>query len=118
MQARATQHREASRLEVSMAATYAALVRKEPDSSFGVELPDFPGCISAGDTAAEALQHAQEALSLHVRGMVDDGESIPEPRSLDAIMNDPELREDIREHRVTYGLVPLTDLRGRALRIQ
>ena len=33
---------------------------------------------------------AQEALELHVGGMVEDGEKLPAPKSLDAIMADPE----------------------------
>jgi predicted RNase H-like HicB family nuclease len=29
---------------------YIALIRKEPDSDFGVDFPDFPGCVTAGRT--------------------------------------------------------------------
>jgi len=35
-------------------AIYIALVHKEKDSAYGVSFPDFPGCISAGDTLEEA----------------------------------------------------------------
>ena len=29
-------------------ASYIALLRKDKDSDFGVDFPDFPGCITAG----------------------------------------------------------------------
>ena len=32
---------------------------------------------------------AQEALELHIGGMVEDGEALPSPSSLEAIMGDP-----------------------------
>ncbi len=107
---------------------YVALVHKEPDSSFGVEFPDFPGCVTAADTFEELYKNAQEVLSFHVRGMLDDGETIPEPRPLDAIMHDPEFREHVQRTRSRspsstsfmnngYFLVQLTGLRGKAVRI-
>ena len=34
---------------------YAALIRKEIGSDFGVEFPDFPGCVAAGNTLDEFL---------------------------------------------------------------
>jgi predicted RNase H-like HicB family nuclease len=49
------------------------------DISYGVWFTDFPGCVSAGDTVAEAIEGGQEALALHVSGMIEDGEPIPSP---------------------------------------
>jgi predicted RNase H-like HicB family nuclease len=70
-------------------ATYIALLRKEKDSDFGVDFPDFPGCITAGKTLEEAHKRAAKALRLHIKGMIEDGDPIPEPSSLDDIMADP-----------------------------
>ena len=64
---------------------YIALLRKEKGSDFGVEFPDFPGCVSAGRTLEEARQAAQEALELHLEGMAAEGQAIAEPSSFDAI---------------------------------
>ena len=66
------------------------LIRKDTDSDFGVDFPDFPGCISAGTTLDEARRMAQEALELHVGGMIEDGEALPVGSSLETIMADPE----------------------------
>jgi predicted RNase H-like HicB family nuclease len=47
--------------------------------SYGVWFVDFPGCVSAGDTIAEAIDGAHEALALHTSGMIEDGQAIPSP---------------------------------------
>lgn len=70
-------------------ASYIGLIRKDPDSDFGVDFPDFPGCVTAGATLEEARRMAQEALERHVQGMLEDGDELPVPGPLDAIMADP-----------------------------
>lgn len=65
---------------------YIALIRKEEDTSYGVDFPDFPGCVSGGESLQEALMNARGALSLHIEGMIDDGEDIPAPSPLDEVM--------------------------------
>ena len=68
---------------------YIALLRKQTDSDFGVEFPDFPGCITAGVTLEDARSMAAEALQFHVEGMMKDGDPIPEPSGLDEVLIDP-----------------------------
>ena len=68
---------------------YIALLRKEADSDFGVEFPDFPGCITAGVTLEDARSMATEALLFHIEGMMEDGDPIPEPSGLDEVLTDP-----------------------------
>jgi predicted RNase H-like HicB family nuclease len=53
-----------------------------------VSFPDFPGCITAGRTLDEASRMASEALALHIQGMIEDGETMPEPSKVDAIAAD------------------------------
>lgn len=65
---------------------YIALIHKDAESDFGVSFPDLPGCVTAGSTLDEARAMAQEALALHLEGMAEDGEAVPEPSSLSAIM--------------------------------
>jgi predicted RNase H-like HicB family nuclease len=67
---------------------YIALIHKDPDSDYGVSFPDLPGCFSAGSTLDEARAMAEEALSLHIRGMMEDGDAVPEPSRLDDVMAD------------------------------
>ncbi len=67
---------------------FIALLRKDTGSDFGVEFPDFPGCITAGSNLDEAKDMAIEALTLHIEGMIEDGISLPGPSSLETIMAD------------------------------
>lgn len=60
-------------------AYYPALIHKDEDSDYGISFPDFPGCVSAGNSVAEAVAMGTEALNLHIAGMASDGETIPEP---------------------------------------
>ncbi len=88
---------------------YVAFVHKEPDSIYGVSFPDFPGCISAGATLDEALANASEALQGHVKMLEADGEAVPPPRSVDAILADEELAED-REGAILSAVHLIRDL--------
>jgi predicted RNase H-like HicB family nuclease len=68
---------------------YIAYLHKDRKSDFGVSFPDFPGCITAGRTLEEARRRAAEALSFHIAGMIEDGEKIPDPSSIDDVAGDP-----------------------------
>ena len=61
---------------------YSVVIHKDPGSSYGVTVPDLPGCFSGGDTFEEALSSACEAIQGHIELLVMDGESIPEKKPL------------------------------------
>jgi predicted RNase H-like HicB family nuclease len=88
---------------------YVAFVHKEPDSIYGVSFPDFPGCISAGETLDAALANASEALQGHVQMLEADGDTVPMPRSLEAIQADLSLAEE-REGAVLSAVHLIRDL--------
>jgi predicted RNase H-like HicB family nuclease len=67
---------------------YIAYLHKDRDSDFGVSFPDFPGCVTAGRTLEEARRMAAEALALHIAGMIEDGEMVPDPST--AVISDVE----------------------------
>lgn len=62
---------------------YIAFIDRSPEGTYGVTFPDFPGCATVGDSLEEAKAQAAEALALHIEGMREDGEGIPDPMSLD-----------------------------------
>jgi len=68
---------------------YIAYLHKDRKSDFGVSFPDFPGCVTAGKTLDEARRMAGEALALHIRGIVEDGETVPDPSTIDDVVEDP-----------------------------
>jgi predicted RNase H-like HicB family nuclease len=65
---------------------YIALIHKDQHSSFGASFPDLPGCISAADSLEELRPMIEESLSLHIEGLLEDGDALPEPSTLDAIV--------------------------------
>ncbi|MDP7624666.1 MAG: type II toxin-antitoxin system HicB family antitoxin [Rhodospirillales bacterium] len=67
---------------------YIALLRKETDTDYGVDFPDLPGCTTTGSTLDEAKEMAAEAIAFHIEGLIEDGEGIPAPSSLEEIMAD------------------------------
>ena len=93
-------------------ANYIAIVHKETKSDFGVSFPDFPGCITAGKNIDEAKDMAQEALTLHIQGMLEDGEQLPVPSRLEEIMNDPDYANAI-----AYLVVSVPDTKPRTVRV-
>lgn len=63
---------------------FPAVFEQENDT-IGVYIPDLPGCVSEGQNEEEAVLMAKEALSLHLYGMEEDGEEIPQPSTIRSI---------------------------------
>lgn len=57
------------------------VVIERVEDNYSAYLPDLPGWVAAGDTREEVEQNIHEAIQMHVQGMADDGESIPESSS-------------------------------------
>jgi predicted RNase H-like HicB family nuclease len=49
----------------------------EDDGSYSMEVPDLPGCLAWGDSVAEVLESAPDALETHVGAYLADGEPVP-----------------------------------------
>jgi predicted RNase H-like HicB family nuclease len=64
---------------------YTVIV-EQGDQSWGAYVPDLPGCIAAGETRAEVLLLIRDAIEFHVEGLVQQGESIPEPHSFSEVV--------------------------------
>jgi len=76
--------------------TFLVAIHKDPQSSYGVSVPDLPGCVTAGDTIVEALTMAKEAIELHLEGMLDDNLELPDPSDdLDRLRRDPDFADAI-----------------------
>ncbi|MBV9734800.1 MAG: type II toxin-antitoxin system HicB family antitoxin [Acidisphaera sp.] len=90
---------------------YIALLRKDSASDYGVDFPDFPGCITAGRSLEEARRMAVEALRLHIEGIREDGGAIPPASALDGVM------ADAQNHEAVAFLVDVPERPGRAVRI-
>jgi predicted RNase H-like HicB family nuclease len=93
-------------------ANYIAVVHKDPNTDFGVSFPDFPGCITAGSTIDEAKDMAHDALSLHIKGMLEDGDSIPAPSKLEDIMDEPDYSDA-----AAILVVSVSEVKPRSVRV-
>ncbi len=66
--------------------TYDAIMTRE-DDGYVVSFPQFDGCVTAGDTRADALRNAADALSLAVAGALEDGEGLPPSRRVAEVLS-------------------------------
>jgi predicted RNase H-like HicB family nuclease len=60
---------------------YAIVIERGP-TSWGAYVPDLPGCGVVGDSEQEVRQLIRRAIELHLKGLIEDGEPIPEPVSM------------------------------------
>ena len=58
---------------------YPIVIHEDAGSDYGVTVPDLPGCFSAGSTIDEAVSMAREAVELHLEGLIEDGQVVPDP---------------------------------------
>ena len=66
--------------------TYTFIALIEPlDDGVYIEFPDLPGCLPCAESLEKAAENAKEALGLHLYGMEQDKDEIPEPTPLDKI---------------------------------
>jgi len=50
------------------------------DQVFVAEVPELPGCMAHGDTKAEALASADQAIQLWIDTAEKSGDPVPEPK--------------------------------------
>jgi predicted RNase H-like HicB family nuclease len=54
-------------------------------TGFSASVPDLPGCVAAGGTREETLALMAEAIDMHLAGMREDGDAIPEPSMVELV---------------------------------
>ncbi|MCU1721179.1 type II toxin-antitoxin system HicB family antitoxin [Pseudomonas sp. 5P_5.1_Bac1] len=70
---------------------YPIAIRPGDDShAWGVEVPDIPGCFSAGDDLDNAMAMAREAIEGHLELLAEDGTPIPAARKVTFHSANPE----------------------------
>ena len=56
---------------------YTVVLERESDGGFVVSVPALPGCVSQGDTRADALSNIREAIELYLEDGRAAGDPIP-----------------------------------------
>ena len=93
---------------------YIAFLHEDADG-FGISFPDFPGCVSDGATADEAVARGEEALAFHAEGLTEDGVPLPVARTLSEVLAAPDLAEWREGAQIVH--VPLIIDRGSPRRV-
>lgn len=100
---------------MAMMNRYVAVLHRADSGGWGISFPDFPGCVSGGDSFDEALNQGAQALRFHVEGMISDGDTVPAPRPVEDLRADPEFAVDFDG--AVVAMVPLLPPRGAPVRI-
>lgn len=58
---------------------YPAVFHAAEEGGYWVTFPDFPACMTQGDTMAEAYEMAVDALGLELSELIENKEQLPEP---------------------------------------
>ena len=58
---------------------YRKVISGDADAGYLIEVPDLPGCMTAGSTITEAIEMLDEAMMLWVGAALEEGQTIPEP---------------------------------------
>jgi predicted RNase H-like HicB family nuclease len=92
---------------------YPVVIHKDPESDYGVTVPDLPGCFSAGETSDKALNEVAEAIECHLEGLLLDGEPIPTPQTIESHRSNPDYQDGV------WALVEIdvTRLSGKTKRV-
>lgn len=57
---------------------FTVLFSKSPNGEgYWAMVPALPGCFSTGETFEAAQEQVKEAIELHIRGILKDGEELP-----------------------------------------
>jgi predicted RNase H-like HicB family nuclease len=89
---------------------FIGVVHKDPDSAYGIEFPDVPGCFSAADDLDDLSRNASEALAF----WFEDAPMV-EPRDLDALRQDPDVAQAMASGAFLLA-VPLIAMTGRTVK--
>src|SRR5438045_3282912 len=61
------------------AKSYMVLIEGGPPSNYSAWCPELPGCAATADTIEETELKMREAIALHLAGLAEDGDPLPEP---------------------------------------
>lgn len=74
---------------------YPAVFYPDPDSSsFAVTVPDLPGCVSGGDSLADAIAMGEDAASGWILRELEDGKEIPRQAASRTFIQTPKSAKD------------------------
>jgi len=77
------------------------IVIEKSATGFAAYSPDVLGCIATGKTINQTITNMKSALTFHLKGLIADGEAIPQPRGIQSYL-DAERDSEGVEHFITH----------------
>lgn len=71
-----------------MKLTYPIIIIPDNTGAYAVEVPDLPGCVTGGNSLAEALSMAEDAASGWVLTELEEGNPAPKASDMRSIKSD------------------------------
>lgn len=65
---------------------YVVVVERDEAGGYSTWSPDLPGCVAAASDYDECVHLMTEAVRLHVEGLREDGDVVPQPTALAALV--------------------------------
>lgn len=66
-------------LDYYLGLPYTIQLHRSPEGGFVADVVELPGCISQGDTPAEAVEMVLDAMRSWITTALADGDPVPEP---------------------------------------
>jgi predicted RNase H-like HicB family nuclease len=87
-----------------MTERYLVIIEK-CNRNYGAYSPDIDGCVATGDTIENTIENITSAITFHLEGMAENGEDLPEPKSISIHLGQDEF--DTKNNLITFVEVQL-----------
>ena len=65
------------------------IIIEQGSNNYSAYVPDLPGCIATGKTLEEVKANMEQAIKLHIEGMMEDQEPLPLSHSIAEYLDIP-----------------------------
>jgi len=62
------------------------VVIEKADGNYSAYSPDLPGCVATGKTRQEVEKNMHDAIEMHVKGLIEDNQPVPESTAFSEYM--------------------------------
>jgi len=86
---------------------YVVCLEGDESTNYSCYAPDLPGCVAAAKTREKCLKLMAEAMWIHLEGMKEDGDSIPEPGTNTVWVKPTPIKTPARRRKNRHGANPI-----------
>ncbi len=65
---------------------YVVVIERDDAGGYSAWSPDLPGCVAAAGEYDACVQLMREAVALHLDGLREDGEPVPQPTAVASLI--------------------------------